>query len=83
MWRAELGNFDYDVKHLPGKSNLAPDTLSRACSIIPLAEDLPQLHSKLEHPGFSRLFHFYVPKIYPFRQKTKKRFAQIAKFAQS
>ena len=61
MWRAEFGHFDYDVKHLPGKSNLAPDALSRACLTIPLPEDLSQLPSKLEHPGFSRLFHIYVP----------------------
>ena len=53
MWCAELGNFDYDIKHLSGKSNLAPDTLSRACLIIPLAEDLSQLHNKLGHPGIS------------------------------
>ena len=32
-WRAKLGNFDYDIKHLPRKSNLAPDALSRACPI--------------------------------------------------
>ena len=27
-WRAELRNFDYEIKHRPGKLNLAPDALS-------------------------------------------------------
>ena len=73
MRRAELGNFDYDIKHLPGKSNLAPDALSRACSIIPLAEDLSQLHNKLGHPGISRLSHFVRSKNLPFSTEDVKK----------
>ena len=73
MWRAELGNFDYDIKHLPGKSSLASDALSRACSLIPLAEDLSQLHNKLGHPGISRLSHFVRSKILPFSTKDVKK----------
>ena len=73
MRRAELGNFDYDIKHLPGKSNLAPDALSRACSIIPLAEDLSQLHNKLGHPGISRLSHFVRSKHLPFSTEDVKK----------
>ena len=29
-WRAELGNFDYEIQHRPGKENYAPDALSLA-----------------------------------------------------
>ena len=83
MWRAELGNFDYDIKHLPGKSNLAPDALSRACSITPFTEDLSQLHNKLGHPGISRLSHFVRSKNLPFSTEDVKKFAQVAKFAPS
>ena len=72
MWCAELGNFDYDIKHLPGKSNLAPDALSRAYSIIPFTEDLSQLHNKLGHPGISRL-NFVHSKNLPFSTEDVKK----------
>ena len=73
MWRSELGNFDYDIKHLPGKTNLEPDALSRACSIIPLAEDFSQLHNKLGHPGISRLSHFVRSKNLAFLTENVKK----------
>ena len=73
MWRVKLGNFDYDIKHLPGKSNLAPDALSRACSITPFTEDLSQLHNKLGHPGISRLSHFVRSKNLPFSTEDVKK----------
>ena len=58
MWRAELGNIDYDIKHLPGECTLAPDNLSQACLMIALAENLSQLPNKPGYPGISRLSHF-------------------------
>ena len=33
-WRTELGMFSYKVIHRPGRENVAPDALSRVCSVI-------------------------------------------------
>ena len=66
LWRAELGNFDYDILHRPGKNNLAPDALSRACVSIYSTPDLFDIHQKLGHPGISRLSHFVRTKNLPF-----------------
>ena len=73
MWRAELGNLDYDIKHLSGKSNLAPDVLSRACSMISFVEDFSQLHNKLVHPSISRLSHIVRSKNLPFPTEDVKK----------
>ena len=69
LWRAELGNFDYDIPHRPGKKNLAPDALSSACGSIYNSPDLFDMHQKLGHPGISRLSHFVRTKIYLFLLK--------------
>ena len=57
-WPAELGNFDYEIKHRPGKLNLAPDALSRLSYLGPTESDLVKIHEQLGHPGISRLSHF-------------------------
>ena len=51
-WRAELGNFDYEIKHRPGKLNLAPDALSRLSYLGPIEPDLGKIHEQLGHPVF-------------------------------
>ena len=35
LWRSELGNFNYKIKHRPGAQNLAANALSRLCSMSP------------------------------------------------
>lgn len=79
LWRAELGNFDYDIRHLPGKHNLAPDALSRACLTVSFAENLDQLHNKLGHPGVSRLSHFVRLKNLPFSTEDVKKVCKNCK----
>ena len=66
VWRAELGNFDYDILHQPGKKNLAPDALSKACVSIYSPSNLFDIHQKLGHPGISRLSRFVRTKNLPF-----------------
>ena len=31
IWRSELGNFEYEIIHKPGKDSLVVDTFSRVC----------------------------------------------------
>ena len=33
MWCEELGSFQYEIVHRPGKNNLVPDALSRVCRV--------------------------------------------------
>ena len=53
-WRTELGMFSYKVIHRPGSENVAPDALSRVCSVIGQPGNLRGLHESLGHPGVSR-----------------------------
>ena len=61
LCRAELGNLNQ-----PGKKNLAPDALSRACVSIYNSSDLFDIHQKLGYPGISRLSHFVSARNLPF-----------------
>ena len=49
-WRAEQGNFDYEIKYRQGKENLAPDALSRRCNIESTESELFKIHEQLGHP---------------------------------
>ena len=51
LWRTELGNFDYNIVHRPGKQNIVPDTLSRVCSVMYNGLNLVEIHKVLGHPG--------------------------------
>ena len=64
-WRAELGNFDYEIQHLPGKENYAPDALSRLSLVIGPNIELLEIHEQLSHLGILRLFHFIRTKNLP------------------
>ena len=57
---AEPGNYDYKIKHPPGKENWALDPLSRLSFIATtnVNVDLLKIHEQLGHPGISRLSHF-------------------------
>ena len=58
-WRIELSCFDFDIVHKPGVSNVAADAMSRVASIHKQdLEKLRSLHSKLAHPGVTRLLHY-------------------------
>ena len=72
-WRAELGNFDYEIQHRPGKLNLAPDALSRLSYLGTLVPDLVKIHEQLGHPGISRLSHFVKCKNLPYSVEEVKR----------
>ena len=61
LWRSELGNFDYEIKHRP-----AADALSRLCSISPHPLNLCDIHNRLGHPGVTCLLHFIRSKNLPF-----------------
>ena len=72
-WRAELGNFDYKIKHRPGCQNVAPDALSRICRMNYKGLDLVGIHEQLGHPGISRLSHFIRMKNLPYSMEEVKK----------
>jgi len=81
LWRWELSEFSYEVKHRPGKLNCAPDALSRSTrrnskrsnisAMIAAAErqelePLKAIHRGLCCPGRRRLFHLVKQRSLPF-----------------
>ena len=72
-WRAELGNFDYEIQHRPGKENCAPDALSRLSFVIGPKIELLEIHEQLGHPGISRLSHFIRTKNLPYSTEDVKK----------
>ena len=72
-WRAELGNYDYEIKHRPEKENWAPDALSRLSFIATSDVDLLKIHEQLGHPGISRLSHFVRTKNLPYSTEDVKK----------
>ena len=73
LWRSELDNFDYKVKHRPGAQNVATDALSKLCCISPNPLYLCDIHNQLEHPGVTHLSHFIRSKNLPFSVEDVKR----------
>ena len=67
-WRLELASFAYSISYRPGKSNVGPDTLTRAfCASVPISTDpLEMLHKELCCPGITRLWHFVRLKNLPY-----------------
>lgn len=64
-WKLELACYSFDIVYRPGKSNIPPDTLSRAtCAMV--SESLFHLHESLCHPGVTRLYHFVRSKNLPY-----------------
>jgi len=74
VWRAELGNFEYDIVHRPGRDNVVPDALSRTSSTSSATlntaqsalPDLTGMNKQLGHPGVTRLLHFERTRNLPF-----------------
>ncbi len=64
-WKLELACYCFDIVYRPGKSNVAPDTLSRAtCAMT--SESLYKLHESLCHLGVTRLYHLVRSKNFPY-----------------
>ena len=62
LWRTELGNFDNNIVHRPGKQNIVPDTLSRVCSVMYNGLNLVEIHKLLSHSEVPPLSHFVKTK---------------------
>ena len=66
-WKMELGCFDFDIIHRPGKENIPPDTLSRSsCASTGERTSLYNIHNALCHPGVTRMYHFVKTKNLPY-----------------
>uniref|UniRef100_A0A5S6R240 Integrase catalytic domain-containing protein n=1 Tax=Trichuris muris TaxID=70415 RepID=A0A5S6R240_TRIMR len=59
---------NFDIVHRPGKDNIPPDVLSRACCRMVTQDwrQLKLLHEGLCHPGVTRMYHFVRSKNLPY-----------------
>jgi len=86
VWRAELGNFEYDIVHRPGRDNVVPDALSRTSSTSSATlntaqsalPDLTGMNKQLGHPGVTRLLHFERTRNLPFSASDVSEFVAVA-----
>ena len=79
-WKIELNQFSYDIKHKPGKLNVAPDALPRTVSpAIAVSKRILHLHNQLGHPGFARFYHFIKSRNLPFTGEETKKACQACK----
>ena len=62
-WRIEFSQYSYDIRHKPGFYHMAPDALSRICTITSSANGISELHKQLAHPGYARLYHYFYKKL--------------------
>ena len=76
MWRLELSQYHYEIRHKPGKEMTAADTFSRICSSTNSQTQIRELHTELGHPGFARLYHFVRARNLPFTSEETKRACQ-------
>ena len=58
LWRLELSQYDYEIRHKPGKENIASDAFSQTCAKVGSTEKLQLVHDSLGHPGYTRMYHF-------------------------
>ena len=70
LCRTELGNYDYHIRHRPGKLNVV-DALSRVPSIASCYLDPAKIHQRFGHPGVSRPSHFVRSKNLSFSTDKK------------
>ena len=77
-WRLEMSQLHYDIRHKPGIQNVAPDALSRACSLAP-SMSLTQLHESLGHPGYARLYHFILQRNLPYTSEETKTVCKLCR----
>ena len=64
-WRIALSDFKFNISYRPGADNIAADALSR-CATIFNSSSLHTIHSRLCHPGITRLFHYCKKKNLPY-----------------
>lgn len=76
MWRIELNQYTYEIRHKPGEQNVAPDAFSRVCSSATSIKDLESLHKSLGHPGFARMYHFVKSRNLPYTSEETKSICQ-------
>ena len=72
LWRLELSQFDYEIRHKPGAENVASDALSRVCASSNSHDRLVTLHNSLGHPGYARLYHLVRVRNLPFTSEEVK-----------
>jgi len=72
VWRFELGQLNYSIRHRPGKDNVAPDAMLRICSSMSSVSQLWLLHDQLGHPGFARMYHFIRSRNLPYTSEETK-----------
>ena len=77
-WKLELACYSFDIVYRPGKSNVAPDTLSRA-TCATTSDSLYNLHESLCHPGVTRLYHFARSKNLPYSLEEIRRITRACK----
>ena len=66
--------FNYEIRHRPGRLNVAADALSRnICASTGLLNSLQDIHASLCHPGVRRLMHYVRCKNLPFSMEDVKR----------
>ena len=83
IWRLELSQYDYEIRHKPGKKNIASRTFSRACTTVDSTEKLKLLHDFLGHPGYTMLHHFVRARIYRILARKQQVFATSVRFVPS
>ena len=78
-WRIELSQYSYDIRHKPGFYHMAPDALSRMCSITSSINGVSKLHKQLGHPGYARLYHFVKSRNLPYTSEATKEACRMCK----
>jgi len=72
VWRLELEQLNYSIRHRPGKDNVAPDAMFRICSSVSSVSQLRLLHDQLGHSGFARMYHFIRSRNLPYTSEETK-----------
>ena len=78
-WRIELNQYSYDIRHKPGFYHMAPEALSRMCSITSSINGVSELHKQLGHPGYARLYHFVKSQNLPYTSEATREACRMCK----
>ena len=65
-WRIELSEYMYDIVYRPGAENLCADAFSRNICASINTNSLNELHTRLCHPGVTRMIHYVRMKNLPY-----------------
>jgi len=72
VWRLELGQLNYSIRHRSGKDNVAPDAMPRMCSSTSSVSQLLLLHDRLGQSGFARMYRFIRSRNLPYTSEETK-----------